>query len=414
MSKKTVLQLGYGMQGKASLRDILGNPSIGKIIVADASSEIDGLAKRLNDERIESVRLDVLDTNAVKALMRRADVIIELMPGTFALPLAKLAAEVGVSLVTSMYLYNPGEQDSQKREARKKEIEALHERARAQNITILEEFGMDPGMDLVLGWKAVSEFDDVRVFHSYGAGFPEPAASCNPIRYKFTWSIAGVVKSYLRPARIIKNGQAFDIPADAMFAKENTHLLKLPEFEEPLECFPNGDSVSFAPIFGVEKTIQAMGRYICRWPGTGAFWEVMAKSGFLSGAPIRVGEAEVVPEDFCAALLGGQEQFFYGAGERDVALIRSDVRGHKHGKPLRVVLQIVDYRDLKSGFTAMQRTVGGPMSIGAQMILDGTLSKKGIVSPVEVPFEKYMGELEKRGIRFSREEEPWDGNMNPA
>jgi saccharopine dehydrogenase-like NADP-dependent oxidoreductase len=62
----------------------------------------------------------------------------------------------------------------------------------------------------------------------------------------------------------------------------------------------------------------------------------------------------------------------------------------------------------------MQRTVGGPMSIGAQMILDGTLSKKGIVSPVEVPFEKYMGELEKRGIRFNREVEPWDGNMDPV
>lgn len=414
MSRKTVLQLGYGMQGKASLKDILQNAAIGKIIVADSSKEIEELPRRLNDERIVPIQLDAKDEKAVRGLMEQADVIIELMPGAFALPLAKLAGEVGTSLVTSMYLNNPGEQDPQKKELQKEEIASLHERAKTQNATILEEFGMDPGMDLVLGWKAVRELDDVRVFHSYGAGFPELSASHNPIRYKFTWSIIGVVKSYLRPARVIKEGRNIEISAEAMFARENTHFLKLPEFDEPLECFPNGDSVSFAPIFEVQDTIQAMGRYICRWPGTGAFWEVMAKSGFLAGNPIRVGEAEVTPENFCATLLGGQKQFFYNTDERDVALIRSDVRGYKNGKPLRVVLQILDYRDLESGFTAMQRTVGYPMSIGAQMILDGTLSQKGIVSPVEVPFEKYMGELEKRGIHFSRRVEPWDGNMGPA
>lgn len=414
MSRKNVLQLGYGMQGKAALKDILQNESIAKVIVADSSDEIVSLPKRLDDERIVPVRLDVKDEKAVRALMEQAEVIVELMPGTFALPLAKLAGEVGTSLVTSMYLYNPGEQDPQKRERQKEEIALLHDRAKAQNITILEEFGMDPGMDLILGWEAVRELDDVRVFHSYGAGFPEPSASHNPLRYKFTWSIIGVIKSYLRPARVIKNGRNIDIPADAMFAKENIHFLKLPDFEEALECFPNGDSVSFATIFEVQDTIQAMGRYICRWPGTGAFWEVMAKSGFLGGNPIRTDEGEITPENFCASLLGGQKQFFYDANERDVALIRSDVRGYKDGKPLRVVLQILDFRDTESGFTAMQRTVGYPMSIGAQMILNGELPQKGIVNPVQIPFGKYIKELEKRGIYFSRSTEPWNGGLDPA
>ncbi len=103
-----------------------------------------------------------------------------------------------------------------------------------------------------------------------------------------------------------------------------------------------------------------MGRYICRWPGTGAFWRVMAKSGFLSNVPIMTKNGEIAPDSFCAALLGGQEQFRYSEDERDVALIRSDVRGYKGGEPVRIVLQIIDHRDLRSGLTAMQRTVGFP------------------------------------------------------
>jgi saccharopine dehydrogenase-like NADP-dependent oxidoreductase len=414
MFSKTVLQLGYGMQGKASLQDILKNTAIGKIIVADISPEIDDLPRKLKDERIVPMRLDVNDTKDIRSLMEKADVIIELMPGIYTLHLAKLAVEAGTSFVSSMYLQNPGEQDLKTRELQKREILLLDEQARAKHITILHEFGMDPGMDLILGWKAVHELDDVRVFHSYGAGFPELAASHNSLRYKFTWSVIGVIKSYLRPARIIKDGESIDIPADAMFSKINTHMLKLPQFDSPLECFPNGDSVSFAAVFGVQNTIRAMGRYICRWPGTGAFWEIMAKSGFLSSKPIRVGDADVAPEAFCAALLGGQEQFYYAENERDVALIRSDARGYINGEPTRIVLQIVDYRDLRSGLTAMQRTVGFPMSIGAQMILDGTLAKTGVVSPVEVPFKRYMEEIEKRGIYFTKTAEVWDGNMEPA
>ena len=409
----TVLQLGYGMQGKASLEDILENKSITKVMVADISDEIWALPEKLKDQRVEPVKLDMRDENSVLELMRKSDVIIELLPGEYALPAAKLAAEAGVSLVSAMYLFNPGEQDETQKELQREDISRLNETAKSKGITILEEFGMDPGIDLVLGAKAVEELDEVKVFHSYGAGFPELEASSNPIRYKFTWSVIGVMRSYLRPARVIKGGKIVDIPADCMFEEDNMHFLKLYEFDSKLECFANGDSVTFSEIFRLDKTISSMGRYICRWPGTGAFWSVMAKSGFLSSTPIMTTSGEIAPASFCAALLGGQEQFRYSEDERDVALIRSDVRGYKNGEPLRVVLQIIDKRDLKSGLTAMQRTVGFPMSIGAQMILDGRISQRGIVNPVSVPFEPFIEELEKRGIVYSSMTEKWNGDERP-
>ena len=244
----TVLQLGYGMQGKASLEDILENKSITKVMVADISDEIWALPEKLKDQRVEPVKLDMRDENSVLELMRKSDVIIELLPGEYALPAAKLAAEAGVSLVSAMYLFNPGEQDETKKELQREEISRLNETAKSKGITILEEFGMDPGIDLVLGAKAVEELDEVKVFHSYGAGFPELEASSNPIRYKFTWSVIGVMRSYLRPARVIKGGKIVDIPADSMFEEDNMHFLNLPEFDSKLECFANGDSVTFSEI----------------------------------------------------------------------------------------------------------------------------------------------------------------------
>ena len=413
MPGKRVVQLGYGMQGKACLLDLMKAEGVGEIVVTDCYSGFEADVAALGDSRVKAARVDASKREELASVMSGADVVVELLPGLFAMPVARLAAELGVSLVSAMYLANPGEQDPVKREANQKELARIDAAMKEKGKTILEEFGMDPGIDLVLGRKCLDGLDEVQAFHSYGAGFPEKESSNNPIHYKFTWSVIGVMRSYLRPAVVIKNGADFEVRADEMFTPANTHILDLPEMGGPLECFPNGDSSHFARAFGIRETVKDMGRYICRWPGHAAYWEIMARCGFLSDEPIRVGSVEVAPTAFCAALLGSQEQFFYGKGERDVALVRTDARGLKNGKPWRVVCQVIDKRDLETGLTSMQRTVGFPASIGAQMILDGRLDRKGIVSPSEVPFEEFMKELGNRGITWTREEGPWDGRLEP-
>ena len=408
----TVLQLGYGMQGEAVLADLLKNTSVSKVIVMDARDEIADLPKKIGDPRIEAVKADISDLKTVKKTMEKSDVVIELMPGTFALTLAKASVEVGVSHVSTMYLQNPGETDKVKKQKEQDDLYLLDQDAKAKKITVLPEMGMDPRMDLILGKRAVEELDEVKVFHSYGAGFPELSAANNPIRYKFTWSIEGVIRSYLRPARVLKEGVACDIEADEMFAPENMHLLQVPDFSEPLECFANGDSISYASFFGIENSVSSMGRYICRWPGHASFWHRMAKCGFLSDKPIG-SLGGVRPAAFCAALLGEQEQFRYGHDERDLAIIRSDVRGFKDGKTVRVVYEIIDRRDTESGLTAMQRTVGFSASIAAGMILDRSFAVSGLVNPTSIPFDVYTEELAKRNIRFRREAGAWNGDEKP-
>ncbi len=408
MNGKKVVILGYGMQGQAALYDLVNRTHVSEIIVADNRSDLEVLLKQYPSERVKSSKLDASDKGQLSKLMEGADVVLEFLPGKFAFSTGLLAAELGVNLVSSMYYVNPGEEDKTKVSGQRKALAELDRKAKEKGITILTEFGMDPGLDLVLGSKALSEFDEVSEFYSYGAGFPAPEVEDNPLKYKFTWSIIGVMLSYLRPAKIISGGKTLEVAARDMFSRENMHHLDIPEIGRTLECFPNGNTQHYAELFGLKGTIREMGRYICRWEGHGAFWEAMAKSGFLDQKPVKVGNTSVVPAEFCASLLASQDQFYYKKDEQDMALVRMDVRGKAEGKKKRVTYQLIDRRDLATGFTAMQRTVGFTASIGAQLILDGKFNRPGVALPIDVPFDLVEKEVEVRGMSIIREEFPWD------
>ena len=198
---------------------------------------------------------------------------------------------------------------------------------------------------------------------------------------------------------------AVTLESGSVFEHGNFHILDLEEIGAPLECFPNGDSVPYARLFGIQDTVREMGRYTCRLPGHCAFWNIMAKCGFLDEQPLGAGGFQGAPIQFTAALLGSQEQFHYANGEQDMAFIRIDVRGKSGGKKTRIVYQLIDTRDLASGLTAMQRTVGFTQSIGARLILEGKLRTPGVLTPLDVPYEMVIPALERYGLHVVRQED---------
>jgi saccharopine dehydrogenase-like NADP-dependent oxidoreductase len=90
-----------------------------------------------------------------------------------------------------------------------------------------------------------------------------------------------------------------------------------------------------------------------------------------------------------------------------MTLIYIDVRGIKNGQKKRVTYQLIDRRDLKTGLTSMQRTVGFTMSLGARLILEGKLDKPGLLLPMDVPYELVVEGLKKHGMVISRQELAW-------
>jgi saccharopine dehydrogenase-like NADP-dependent oxidoreductase len=337
------------------------------------------------------VHLDVEDESKVAQLMNLVDAVIILLTPAYRLPMAHLAVSQGIHFIETSYALP--------------EYTALGVDARRRQVALLPEFGLDPGIDLVISGKAVREFDEVHEIHTYGSGIPEHQAADNPLKYKISWTFAGVLNSYQRPARLLRDGKIVDLKATEIFTPENAHQVEV-EGIGLLEAYPNGDAVHFLKTMEIEGTVKEAGRYSMRWSGHTNFWEKMVKLGFLSKTPIRVGDGMVSPRQFVHDLLLPQLQ--YKQNERDLVIVRVDARGIKDGSRKRVVYQVIDRRDLDTGLLAMQRTVGFTASIGAQMILRGDITRRGLLSPItDVPVDIFFEELRQRGILVQRKETVW-------
>jgi saccharopine dehydrogenase-like NADP-dependent oxidoreductase len=408
MDRKIVL-LGYGMQGKACVYDLIKYGEFDELCIVDCYENFLDDIHSLEDPRVKGYHIDGTDVGKIRDLLKSTELVIEFFPPHLTLTMVELAIDCNCHAITSSYINNPAYAAQIGFSER---LELLDQKARQKGLIILEEFGMDPGIDLAVGQRVVDLFDEVHALHSYGAGFPELQAANNPLKYKFTWSVIGVIRSHLRPATYLDNSKVQTIEADKVFSSENIHHLDIQSLGDTLECFYNGNATQYMDHFGIRKTIKSMGRYICRWPGHGAFWEKMAQCGFLSDQPIKVGEKFVKPDEFCASLLGNQEQFYYQKDERDIALIRIDGRGLIDGQPKQVMMQSIIYQDQLLGFSAMQQTVGFPMAIGSMLILGGKIKSLGRTMPMEVPLDLYFNELGRRGIDFETVISDWDGNLN--
>lgn len=396
---KKALLMGFGLQGRGALYDLLKYGNFNEIRVFDNRSDLEDALSDFKAETTEIIPIkgSVSNRELLESSMSGVDVAICLLPRDFALPMAELAVEMGINYTCASYMGSFCS-DNESRERQVRRLEKLASEAKRKNVTVLTQCGLDPGLDLLLAGEAVRQFNKVTDFISYGAGFPDLAAADNPLSYKFTWTVEGVMRSYYRPARIIKDGMVLDIQPNEVFYNKNTHELSIEELGGTLECFPNGDSITLADELGIRNDVHSMGRYVCRWKGHCDFWRVFANCGFLKDEKVNVRGISVDRIPFIAAVLSSEPQFFYGEHEQDVTLTRVDVTGLRDGRKFREIYQIIDKKDLESGFTSMTRTVGFVVSMGAMMILNGDLSKGGIFSPVEMPYEKTAKELKKRGI----------------
>jgi len=386
-----LLLLGVGMQGKAALHDAWRNPEVKAIVAAD--SDLPALRRHVQERGYgDKVACAPVDAESAESLLRlmaaRPDVVIDLLPSRFSPGVGRAALQSQLHLVNTVYVL-PG-------------MRALAPDIAAAGLTFLPEFGMDPGIDLVLLGRAVGLLDCVEAIDSYGAGVPEAAAADNALKYKVTWTFAGVLRAYMRGGRLVRDGRVVEIREREMFSPENVHEVDIPGLGR-FEAYVNGDALPYAAMLGLDPgKLLRLGRYSFRWPGHCDFWKKLVDLHLLDDEPLAFEGVAVNKRSFLAAAI--EPHIRLGEKERDVAVIRVDVRGMKNGKKMRAVLQVVDHRDLETGFTAMNRTVGYTAAIGASLIGSGRLARRGLLSPLrDVPYELFKEELAKRGIQVSEE-----------
>ena len=380
--------LGIGIQGKAVVHDLSQSDLIDEIIAVDI--DLSGAAEFLSRSRYNKVRrieADALDPVVLADIIASsaADVLVCMMPSHLSGQIAEGCIEAGVPYVCTTYA---------------RILDGLDEPARRKGVLLMPEMGFDPGIDLVLGAKAVAQLDEVHGLDSYGSGVPELDVCDNPINYKISWTFDGVLTAYTRPARIIKDGREVEIPGSEIFTDPWVELMEIPGVGT-MESYPNGDAVHFIDRFGLGPELKAMGRYTTRWPGHCAFWRTMSQLGFLADEALDLGDGiSVSPKTFVSRLLTPQLQ--YGRDERDLAFLRVHAWGLKDGREKSITYDLVDYRDLETGLFAMNRTVGYTASIAAQMILRGDITGSGVRSPVnDVDADILLKELSQRGVEVT-------------
>lgn len=280
MPSQKLLILGYGMQGKAALYDCMHCEDFENIVVGDCAPDFPASMEETRSPKVSAINVDASDNIQIRDLIEQADVVIDAMPATFTVSIGKMAADAGVHVVSSMYYMDPGIERPHDLAKLTEELAYIDCTAKENDCSILTEFGLDPGLDLVMGAEALREVDEVEVFNSYGAGFPAADSCDNALSYKFTWSVKGVMLSYKRPAKIIKDGQIVEILGMEMFAPENMHILEDSKMGGPLECFPNGNSAKYAEAFGIADQVNEMGRFICLVRGMASSGGAWPKADF--------------------------------------------------------------------------------------------------------------------------------------
>jgi lysine 6-dehydrogenase len=170
------------------------------------------------------------------------------------------------------------------------------------------------------------------------------------------------------------------------------------EFPPPvgrLEAFTTGGGVSTMPwtFEGKLKTVQ---NKTVRYPGHFDQLRAYYDLGLWSLVPVQVGGQEVVPRDLFHALFQPMVTF---PEDRDLVVIRIRATGRKEGRRAEVVLDLLDFYDEETGFTAMERTTGWDGAIVAGMMARGQTPRGAVPVEVAVQPALFVQELAKRGIQ---------------
>ncbi len=383
----SVLVIGVGLQGRAVVYELERGGEA--VTAADLDADaVRATLSALGCERAWPVAVDASDEAAVRALIRATDarVVVGMGPPALQWSNATAAIAEGAHFVNSCYAERLGD---------------LDRRAREAGLILLPEMGLDPGIDLLLARLACDELDTVHGLLSYGAGLPTRELAQPPFHYRVSWSFAGVLSAYRRPARYRWAGQDRDVPALGVFEPQHMHTVEVPGAGGPMEAYPNGDALSYVRSYDLGPSLEHMARFTMRWPGHCALWRQLAAAGLLDDVPVDLGVTRMAPVDFLARWLGPRLQL--GPGEPDLVVLRAHAWGLRDGRPHAVAWDLVDTRDPVTGLLAMNRTVGFTAAIAARMILRGEIRGAGLLDPArDVPPEPVLEALRARGVSIVR------------
>jgi len=381
-----MLVLGAGLQGSACTYDLLQNPDVKAVRLADLhTGHLEPFLAPYSGNRLIFTPLDVRDREAVLALMRESDAVMSAIPYYFNFELAELAVEAGVHF--SDLGGNTEIVFKQK---------TLDPAAKKKNITIIPDCGLAPGMVNILAEHGIRQLDTVETVRIFVGGLPQHPEP--PLNYQIVYSLEGVLDYYTTLSWVLRGGKRTQVTA-----LSEIETVRFDGSVGELEGFHTAGGLS-TMAFRYEGKIPTMEYKTLRYPGHAKIMEAIRELGLLELKPVDVKGMKVVPRDLVVAAMGPRLTKPEG---HDLVALRVVAEGTKNGKPKKFEWELVDYYDEKNGISAMERSTGYSLSITGQMQARGEIGKAGVFTPDEaIPPEKYIKELGKRGVMIKELSSP--------
>ncbi|HFA50645.1 MAG TPA: saccharopine dehydrogenase [Bacteroidetes bacterium] len=442
-----ILILGAGRSSGALIGYILGQAKIYNWRVTVADSNLEAATKKVNGHpNGMGVWLDVMKINDRRDLIKRADLVISLLPAHLHIEVAKDCILLNKHIVTASYV--------------SKDIYKLADDFRNKELLFVGELGLDPGIDHMSAMKTINEIKDMgghltSFISNTGGLVALEDLKGNPWRYKFTWNPRNVVKAGQGTAQYLENGKLKYVPYRRLF--KEYQLIDIPGFDEPFEVYANRESLLYRDAYGLGDTPNIF-RGTIRYRGYCDAWNALVKIGLTDDSYPILGSENITYHELLEAYLSkpktaglsvkdrigellGERPYSpvmkkldwlglfskkkIGVPEATPALILEKLLLEKwklepEDKDLIVMQHQFDYtldgkkkrryssmvlHGKNAKDTAMAKTVGLPLGIFAKLVMTGKITSRGVHIPVsKESYEPVLKELEEHGIKFTERE----------
>ena len=380
------LVLGAGRQGTACAYDMALYGDAEELILADgnltfarkSAERVKSLLKGRAIPRIHAIAIDVQKNDQLVKALTGIDAFLSAVPYYLNPRVAQAAIEAGASMCDLGGDIGIVQQEL-----------ALHAKAAAIGITIIPDCGLAPGMNNLLAVYAMEQMDLCQEVNIRCGGLPQVPKP--PLGYRLSFNLDGLLNNYFGNAYALRDGKVTEI--------ESFTDLETIEFPPPLgkcEAFVTAGATSTCP-WSFEGKVKTYEYKTVRYPGHYEKIKLLRDLGLLDTTPLALDGITTTPRAVFCKIVDPHIAF---PQDKDLVVLRVDCRGIQNHRPIEIVMDLLEFFDDETGFSAMERMTGFSASIVAIM-----MARKEIKTSGAIPLEKavsgkaFVAELTRRGIK---------------
>ena len=450
---RTILIIGAGRSASSLIQYLLNKSESEELhlVIGDLSF---ALAEKKTHQHPNAtpIALDIFDNVQRKNAIENADIVISMLPAHLHIEVARDCIVYKKHLVTASYISDA--------------MQELDEAAKANNLILMNEIGLDPGIDHMSAMKVIDEIREqggkMLLFESFCGGLVAPESDNNLWNYKFTWAPRNVVLAGQGgAAKFIQEGAYKYIPYTSLFRR--TEFLEVEGYGK-FEAYSNRDSLKYRSVYGLDNVLTLY-RGTIRRVGFSKAWNMFVQLGMTDDSYImensenmsyrqfvnsflpyhptdsveikmrlilkidqddimwdklleldlfnrnkKVGLKDATPAQILEKILS--ESWTLEPHDKDMIVMYHKFGYVSNGEEKQIDSKMVCIGDDQT-YTAMAKTVGLPVAMATLLILNGKITTPGVQLPIRKEvYEPILKELEEYGVLFNEQDMPYVG-YNP-